>query len=261
MKFILMNKSKWLFIGTDKRLLACSEFMQNADYDCQIVQTDCYSVELEQALVDFKPNHIVFPILEMMGTLPIDLLEKDVCLYTGVASTSWLKPFTDAGLTINSYLGEEIFIWENARLTAEAFISIFYTQIGRPIINNHFQVAGYGRIGKIVADTLRSLGGNVTVIARSDAQLGEAAARGFQTANLAAFDMKESYVVNTIPAKWLAPQKTTPLHIFDLASAPGCLIDARVPEYYTILPGLPGKHFPIDAAISLQGALERIHRR
>ena len=236
--------------------------MKNVGYDCRIVQTDSYSAELTKMLVDFKPNHIVFPILEMKGTIPVDLLAKDTNLYTGVVSDDWLKPFSDAELPINSYLHEEIFVWENARLTAEAFISVFYSQIGSTILNNYFQVAGYGRIGKLVADTLRSLGGNVTVIARSDAQLGEAAARGFQVIPLMDFaNGADSYLINTIPAKWLKSVQDPPLFIFDLASAPGCLIDDQVPEYYTILPGLPGKHFPIDAAVSLQGALERIYRR
>ena len=257
-----MNESKWLFIGTDRRLKACSELMEGAGYRCQIIQTDAYSTELEEALIDFAPNHIVFPILEMAGTLPVDLLAKDAKLYTGVVSEAWLKPFVDAGLTINSYLREEIFIWENARLTAEAFINVFYSQMGRTILNKDFQVAGYGRVGKMVADTLRALGGRVTIIARSEAQLGEAASRGFQTKRLNdTVSLAGSYFVNTIPAQWLPIQKERPLFIFDLASAPGCLIDAGPSEYYTILPGLPGKYFPLDAAIALKDALERIYRR
>lgn len=257
-----MSESKWLFIGTDKRLKVCSELMEDAGYQCRTIETDAFSAELEQALIDFEPNHIVLPILEMAGAIPVNLLAKDTKLYTGVVSEAWLKPFLDAGLTINSYLQEEIFIWENARLTAEAFINIFYSQMGRTILNKDFKVAGFGRIGKVVADMLRALGGKVTIIARSEAQLGEAAARGFQTKRLSdTVDLSASYFVNTIPARWLPIQKERPLFIFDLASAPGCLIDARVPEYYTILPGLPGKHFPLDAAIALKGALERIYRR
>ena len=81
-----MNESKWLFIGTDRRLKVCSELMEDAGYRCRIVQTDVYSSELEQALIDFAPNHIVFPILEMTGTLPVNLLAKDAKLYTGVVS-------------------------------------------------------------------------------------------------------------------------------------------------------------------------------
>lgn len=257
-----MNKQKWLFIGTDRRLLLCSEQMRDAGYDCRIVQTDTYSAELEQMLIDFKPAHIVFPILEMTGTIPVELLAENTSLYTGVASDAWVKPFVEAGFTVNSYIKEEIFIWENARLTAEAFIHAFHLKTGRSISQQHFAVAGYGRVGKMVATTLRSLGGHVTVLARSDVQIGEAAAQGFKTSRLRDFIKHDDcFLINTIPAKWYGSQKQASLFIFDLASAPGCLTDAGVPEYYTILPGLPGKHFPIDAAIALQGALERIYRR
>ena len=62
----------------------------------------------------------------------------------------------------------------------------------------------------MVADVLTSLGGNVTVIARSDAQLGEAAARGFQSRTISMMTLKlsDSYLVNTIPAKWFSVDKT-----------------------------------------------------
>ena len=123
-------------------------------------------------------------------------------------------------------------------------------------------MAGYGRVGKMVADALSSLGGNVTVIARSDAQLGEAEMRGFSAEQFTNhLKMSDSYLVNTIPAKWFTKQFEIPHFIFDLASAPGCLREASTSEYYRLLPGLPGKYFPVDAAISLRGALERIHRR
>ncbi len=257
-----MNDERWLFIGKDERLLRCRKAMQQLGHVCDIVQTDRYSDSLERVLIDWKPAHIVLPILELEGTFPPAVLEAHTQLYTGVVSEAWLKPFKDAGITTHSYLKEELFIWENARLTAEAFIKIFYLETSQPILNQYFQVAGYGRIGKAVADLLRALGGKVTVLARSGAQLGEAAARGFETSQLTSFvHQTPHYIVNTIPAKWLTKANVAPLHIFDLASAPGCLIDDQVPEYYTILPGLPGKHFPAAAATALQGALQRIYRR
>ena len=49
-------------------------------------------------------------------------------------------------------LQDELFIWENARLTAEAFIHVYYNEMGRTIAEKQFYVAGYGRVGKMVAD-------------------------------------------------------------------------------------------------------------
>ena len=256
-----MNKEKWLFIGTDKRLSICSELMIEKGYDSRSIQTNAYTNELEDVLDDYKPNHIVFPILEMDGAIPIEKLRRKTKLYTGVVSDEWKKRYLDASFPITSYLHDEIFIWENARLTAEAFLHVYYSEIGLTIAENRFFVAGYGRVGKMVADVLDSLGGQVTVIARSDAQLGEASMRGYQVLGLTNSLDVDGYLVNTIPNKWLSQQTKMPIFIFDLASAPGCLKASSTIEYYRLLPGLPGKYFPVEAAIALSGALERINRR
>ena len=256
-----MNREKWLFIGTDKRLSMCSKLMSKKGYDSCSVQVNAYTEKLEKVLGDYKPNHIVFPILEMTGSIPVEMIRESTKLYTGVVSEEWKKRYTDASLSITSYLQDEIFIWENARLTAEAFLHEYYREIGLTIADNRFYVAGYGRVGKMVVDVLNSLGGHVTVVARSDAQLGEARMRGHQVLRLSSSLEIDGYLVNTIPSKWLSEQSNMPKFIFDLASAPGCLKEPSTFEYYRLLPGLPGKYFPVEAAISLSGALERIKRR
>ncbi|QUW21889.1 dipicolinate synthase [Sporosarcina sp. Marseille-Q4063] len=257
-----MSKEKWLFIGTDKRLSVCCKLMEKKGYVSLSIPTNTYTDELESLLTEFQPNHIVFPILEMGGSIPLQLLGEGTKLYTGVVSEEWKKRYKEAHYSIDSYLQDEIFIWENARITAEAFISVFYNEIGQTIDRKQFYVAGYGRVGKMVADSLKSLGAHVTVIARSDAQLGEAKMRGYNAEQFSnQLNMSEAYLVNTIPAQWFTKQFEVPNFIFDLASAPGCLREPSTIEYYRLLPGLPGKYFPVDAAISLSGALERIHRR
>lgn len=257
-----MIEEKWLFIGTDKRLSECSRIMSGNGKECRSIKTNSYTSELERELINFAPQTIVFPIVEMDGSIPLELLQDCVNFYTGIVSDEWLEPYKDAALTIESYLQEELFIWENARLTAEGFLIVYYSEMGRTIAGKRFHVAGYGRVGKMVVDTLTALGGDVTVIARSDSQLGEAKMRGLKAEQLTDdVNMSGSYLVNTIPAKWLTVKQNTPTFIFDLASAPGCLKETRAFEYYTLRPGLPGKYFPVDAASALAGALERIHRR
>ncbi|WP_172369675.1 NAD(P)-dependent oxidoreductase [Sporosarcina jiandibaonis] len=257
-----MSKEKWLFIGSDKRLSVCCKLMEKKGYISRSIPTDTYTDDLESTLIEFQPNHIVFPILEMEGSIPLRLLGEGTKLYTGVVSEEWKTRYQDADFSIESYLRDELFIWENAWLTAEAFINVFYNEMSRTISGKRFYVAGYGRVGKMVAAALSALGGNVTVIARSEAQLGDAKMRGYNAEQFSnTLKMSEGYLVNTIPAQWLTKQFEMPDFIFDLASAPGCLKDSSVNEYYRLLPGLPGKYFPFDAAISLSGALERIHRR
>ncbi len=262
MGWIPMRDDKWLFIGTDKRLSTCSEMLSERGYECYHFGTDQYTEQLGARIAELSPRHIVFPILQMKGTIPSDLLKKGTRLYTGVASDEWLTSFKDAGIQIHSYLKDEQFIWQNARLTAEAFVHDYYTRMKRQLAGNHFHVAGFGRVGKLTAQVLASLGAYVTVLARSHTQLSEAAALGYKIERLRDdFDMREGNLINTIPAKWLSVAENSELHVFDLASAPGCLKEPLSSEYYTVLLGLPGKHFPVDAAAVLADALEGMYRQ
>lgn len=262
MGWLAMIDDNWLFIGTDSRLAACSQIMAERGFTTRHAGVDHYTEELGECITDYSPRQIVFPILQMKGSISPALLEKGTELYTGVASEEWLKPLKEAGLLVNSYLKEEQFIWQNAKLTAEGFIHDYYSHTRRSIFETHFYVAGFGKVGKATAHALASLGAKVTVLARSDAQLGEASIHGYKTERLTDdWGIKEGNLINTIPAKWLSVSESPGLHIFDLASAPGCLKERLSSEYYTVLLGLPGKHFPVDAAVALANALERMYRR
>jgi len=256
------DDNNWLFIGTDSRMAACSNIMFERGFATHHIGTNHYSDELGEKIANYSPRQIVFPILQMKNAIPPLLLPEGTELYTGVASEQWLKPLKEAGFSHHSYLKEEKFIWQNAKLTAEGFLHEYYACTKRCISGTHFFVAGFGKVGKATAHTLASLGAIVTVVARSEAQIGEACYHGYKTEQLTDnWAMKEGTLINTIPAKWLTATENPKMHIYDLASAPGCLKVQLPPEYYTVLLGLPGKHFPVDAAVALADALERMYRR
>ncbi|MHA6258759.1 hypothetical protein ACXYMX_02480 [Sporosarcina sp. CAU 1771] len=257
-----MNDNRWLFVGTDKRISKSSQLMANRGYECVYLATDSFTEELRGMILKFRPGHIVFSIHEFGGKFPVDILDEGTRLYAGVASKEWIEPFAKAGIEVQHYLHDEQFIWRNAWLTAEGFLLEYYLNTGRIVSGEHFYVSGFGKVGKMVAHALKALNAKVTVIARSDQQLGEATAMGYGTKRMTTkLELKHGLLVNTIPARWYSFENDTKRDIFDLASAPGCLASISVPEYYRILPGLPGKHFPVDAAEALADAVERIYRR
>lgn len=257
-----MNNKKWLFIGTDARLQICKELMIQDGNECQLVKTDIYTEQLKQTLLTFKPNHIVFSISQMKDSIPVEAFQQDARLYTGLASHEWLTPLTAAGLLVQSYLKEETYLWKNAHITAEAFVKEFYKETNETIFGQNFYVAGFGRVGKMTASLIRGMGGDVTIIASEKKELAEAKMCGFHIQELKEqCSFGDFYIVNTIPAKWLQLNDIEPLFIFDLASSPGCLTDAENLEYYRLLPGLPGKHFPVSAAKALKSALCRMNRK
>ena len=253
---------KWLFIGTDQRISECSRIMKGFGANTFHHNGNVYTDQLSHALDEFAPNRIVFPVLQMEGAIPVDKIQKDAILFPGVASVEWLTPFHEAGLTVQPYLKEIEFVWENARLTAEGFLTEFYSSTKRRIFGEHFYIAGFGKVAKMTAEVLSSLGASVTILARSDDQLGEAAALGYNTMPLTTDEVSlEGFFINTIPSRWLSVSQNANIRIFDLASAPGCLKDNVPDEYYTIHLGLPGKHFPVDAAKALAEALLRMNSR
>lgn len=255
-----MKHEKWLFIGTDPRLAVCQALMSKEGKTCKLVQTDTFTEEVASVLHHFQPTQIVFPIGQMAQSIPTDLLTAKPTLYVGNVSEQWLAPFQNAHFTIRHYLQEPLFVWENAHLTAEAFVKEFYKETKRSVKNNHFYVAGFGRVGKMVAQLIQGMQGNVTIVARDEEQLAEAKMTRYDTLAIHnKLQVEESYIVNTIPAKWLKNDQDHPLFIFDLASSPGCLVDSQNVEYYKLLPRLPGKHFPIEAALVLKDALNRMN--
>lgn len=219
-----------------------------------------YTEELLTIIEQFSPSHVVFPILQMSPSIPANQLNPNTKLFTGVVSDDWLLPYKEAGFPVQSYLHEVEYVWENARLTAEGFLLEYYASTRRSILGETFTIAGFGKVAKTTADVLSKLGASVTILARSADQIGEAAALGYQTELLPTDKVSVAgHLVNTIPAQWLKVDESDRYRIFDLASAPGCLKANSLDEYYTIHLGLPGKHFPVDAAKALGAALLRMN--
>ncbi|MBB4823880.1 dipicolinate synthase subunit A [Sporosarcina luteola] len=254
-----IHEEKWLFIGSDRRMGICNKLFEELGVPSAHYDSNEYSDELGKLIVSFQPGHIVFPILEMKGHIPPELLSTETKLYVGVASEQWIATYESRGFPVEHYLHEERFIWENAILTAEGFLREFYQDANHCIKGRHFFVAGFGKVGKMTAKMIHSLGGEVTVVARSEAQLSEAVSLGYKIQSFQEDLANEhSILVNTIPAKWLYLHHNSALRVYDLASAPGCLKPDSFAEYYTIHLGLPGKHFPDDAAKVLAEALLRM---
>ncbi|MBY0222010.1 NAD(P)-dependent oxidoreductase [Sporosarcina aquimarina] len=251
--------TKWLVVGKDQRLKMANDILLEQNYSSRYVAADAFNEELKQVLTEWQPDQIILPLLPMKDPIPPELLGPSMKVFTGQASQEWLNQLDEKKVRHANYLHYEPFIWQNARLTAEAFVQVFYEQTKRQIAGKHFYVAGFGRVGKAVAQVLRNLQATVTIAARSDEQLAEAAIAGYEPLRLTERTVfSNDYLVNTIPSQWLDPEKSGETRIFDLASAPGCLKPSYSSEYYTIHLKLPGIHFPVDAAAALVEAILRM---
>ena len=152
------------------------------------------------------------------------------------------------------YYKDEIYVIENAALTAEGALELIMRRSNRGLAGMEVLVAGYGRIGTFLAGMLAGLGARVTVAARRRETRAAARLRGCEAVDLDHIPPAFDAVVNTIPAPVLEGDYCGALCI-DLASAPGgWASDAPVLR----APGLPGLYAPKAAADVMAEAIYRV---
>lgn len=143
-------------------------------------------------------------------------------------------------------LEDEIYLAENARLTAECALRILGEKLPTEIFRCPVLIIGWGRIGKCLAKLLGSMGARVTVAARKLADLGMLAALGYDGVTVGDIPKllpRMRVVINTAPAPVLDEAALAQLPAngikLDLASIRGL-----AGEDVLWARGLPGKMLP-----------------
>lgn len=250
-----MMNEKWLVIGTDARLKILARKLTKPERTVYYKSKNSWDEELNQLALTLRPDYVVLPIQPLKVEVPVVLGLKDAIIFSGKTNEEWKGILKEN--TVYYYLEDEEFIWQNALLTAEAFVASFY-QTKQAISGKRFIITGFGRVAKTLGHLLRSIGAEVAIAVRSEVQLNEAKAFRYEAHYLSDVgEIKADYFINTIPAKWLDTGLNEKIHIpiYDLASYPGCLQDGVERENYELLPALPGKFFPQDAAKLLYNSI------
>ena len=167
-----------------------------------------------------------------------------------------------AKLRIEDLMRRPDFLLANAAITAEGAIGVLLRESERTLLGSRCLVAGWGRIGKLLALRLAALGAEVAVAARGRADRAEAEALGLRAL---AFDQLEgiagelAFVINTVPARVLSDALLCCLPgdalLLELASPPGGfdpLLAQNIGLRALAAPGLPGKSAPASAAALLR---------
>lgn len=238
---------RWLVLGTDARMKQLAKFLSDEDRTVYYKCSDKWNEEMNELVANYLPDFIVLPI--HAPALEVDRLQgtEQATFFVGKLTERWQELL--ANHTVHHYLQQEAFMWQNAALTAEAMLAHFY-QGGKAMQKKRVLITGFGRVAKMLAKLLVRLHVDVSIAVRSEVQRAEAQAYGYEAFILdEALISHADYCVNTIPAPWLNLHfhKVLRMPIFDVASAPGCLAKIERADY-ELLPGLPGKYFPYDAA-------------
>lgn len=180
----------------------------------------------------------------------------------------------ELGRPLYDYFSSEELQRKNALPTAEGAVCILMKETETTIAGMPVAVTGYGRVSRALCELLYAMRAKVTVAARKESDLADAAARGYATVSIAkaqgllALCRGQCAVFNTVPSRLFSEdvlkemQKDTLL--IDLASAPGG-VDANAAGKYGIRViwalSIPGKYAPVSAgrivADTVLGYLEK----
>lgn len=248
-----MNE-KWLVIGEDARLKFVAKKLTDETRTVYYKKSSKWDDEVQQAYNAFLPTKMILPIHPLQVVSDI-LIKPTTEVFIGKSNDTWKLAL--ANTTVHHYLQHEPYIWKNAHLTAVGTLAHLF-QNEKLVGNKTILITGFGRVAKMTAKLFATLGANIIIAVRSPIQLAEAQAFGYEVIPLSANHERQSdFLINTIPSRWLT--STYPIylktHIYDLASAPGCLAPDVTALKYELLPALPSKFFPEAAAELLYDAI------
>ncbi len=213
-------------------------------------------------------------------------LRPDLCLFGGRLSDGFAAGIPAHLHTGNArvidYYEDEALQLRNAYLTAEAAVMTAMQLSDHALRGSEAAIIGYGRIGKMLARLLLSLGVDVTVCARREEALLWAEADGCHPLRIGdpsragggMFPLCYGHgvILNTVPARVLDRELLLRMEkgtiLIDLASAPFGVLDEDVRAAtdagglrYVRLPSLPGTYAPRDAGYAIADSMLRTLRK
>ena len=258
-------ENKMLVIRGDERQIYLMDVLRKAEFDVTFANDFLELTEDEVA----KYQVLLLPIVVQPKVLEHckENLKKGQRVYGGMFPEEFVQHIKRKGVILFDYTKDESIAIKNAVATAEGAIAEAIINSKVNLHGSQCLVIGFGRCGEILADKLKGLKCDVTVLLRNREQMARAEAYGYHVKSC--IEVKErvlqkekdvcyDYIFNTAPAmlvdkRFLQEQKNT-VTIIDIASAPGG-VDYEACKEFGIMAknclSLPGKYAPKTSAYIL----------
>lgn len=267
-----MKENIFLILGGDERSLYLGEYLEKQKFQvCYYAfsETNCFT-SLNDALNEAQYIILPLPFTKDRITLNAPLFDsqveiKDICallkkehiVFGGQLPESFKEELAQKEVKFYDYfLLDELAIF-NAIPTAEGVVEILIKNLPITVHSMKCAVLGYGKVGKVLASTLKALGADVTVFARKEQDFAEAYTKLIKTATFTSLKEKEykfDALINTVPQKVLGKEEMKNLAsdclFIEIASAPfGIDFQAAKEFAFDVIKAnsLPGKVAPKTA--------------
>jgi len=267
--------NNFLFLGGDMRSVYAAKKLRE-HYDCFVYGIDENETDVPKLreITKFKSLVLPLPVTRdgvnintpyfghpLPLTIIPDAVHEGGVVYCGRSIPELEDICGRHNLGITDYFEREELVVMNAMVTAESTLEILIRELKRSIFGSNVLLTGFGRISKVLAKYLITLGAHVTVTARKYSDLAWAEITGCKAVHLSkmsgivsGFDV----IINTVPAvmfgtgdiKNLKPGCLT----VDLASKPGFEDMDNVIHALS----LPGKSSPVSAGYIIADTIMNI---
>ena len=279
-------------IGGDARQVYAADHLAKAGYTvttfglssapqsakaCQTYADAVQNAEIVLLPLPMSRDHLQITGTELSLSVFQSRLRQGMTVFCGMPDTSFVHSSQEIGVKVVDYASDEVFMIRNALPTAEGAVAIAMGELRRTLFGSKIFVVGYGRIGKLLSELLKSMGAEVTVAARKMTDLTLASLHGCKPHRILPGE-EGSYYLPALPEAYHVIFNTAPVRLIheellrhipkdtvliDLASAPGGIdydTANRLGLKTVIALSLPGKVAPITAG-EIIGDLVMSHLR
>lgn len=274
-----MSDNRILIIGGDKRQSHLCDILLSKGYSCLYENGDT-----ERVLSKLRRcKYIILPVpvskngrhiyssndkfrLEI-GKLFSELTKNHIIFGAGF-NNSAAEMLEKKNIVYLDFNANEDFLLYNAVLTAQGAVCLLMNSTQRLVVGSKVLVTGYGRVARALVNLLKGMAAEVTVCARKDSQLTEAAGIGCRTLkmkDLGKVIHTYDYIFNTVPENIFSFSDIALIDnsacYFELASKPygaSEKVFEELDKRYVFGGSLPGKFLSESAGERIAAFIEKM---
>ena len=235
--------NSFILIGGDTRQLYMADYFESLGYKVSIYglpdkgRENIYDLrktinEYDAVVLPLpvtKDEKKIYSLVPMKETIDdiISLLTNNHTVFAGMINKNTEAKLKKKTSDIYDYFKREDVTVMNTIPTVQGILKAMIENIEYTIHSSECAVFGYGRVARITADVLKSLGANVTVCARKSGDIATAFTNGYNGVYISDFYKqanKYDILINTVPALVIDKKILNNLKkdclIIDVASSP-----------------------------------------
>lgn len=235
--------NSFIVVGGDSRQLYMAEYLNSLGYKIQIYGLPEKNLKCVTNIKDAisesdgiifplpvtRDNKYIFSIVPMKETADdiFSMINRNQPIFAGMITKSFDVRLRKKSEFVYDYFKREDVTVMNTVPTVQGILKVIIDNIDYTVHSSKCAVFGYGRVAKLTAEILDSLGAEITVVARKSGDIATAKTKGLNSVFISDFKNcadEFDIIVNTVPSLVIDRNILEKLKkdclIIDVASAP-----------------------------------------